>query len=182
MSFKVRESFIPGCFEIIFTPFNDKRGSFVKTFHHEIFKEFHVDVNVAEEFFTYSKKNVFRGLHFQIPPMELSKIIYCVSGSVKDYVVDLRTGSPTYGKWCSFNLDEEKPLALFIPPGLAHGFYVNSNHSIMQYRVSKIYDPEHDKGISYTTFDFAKDIVDPILSEKDSRLITIDQFESPFKF
>jgi dTDP-4-dehydrorhamnose 3,5-epimerase len=182
MSFKVRESFIPGCFEIIFTPFNDARGSFIKTFHSDIFKELNVEVHVAEEFFTYSKKNVFRGLHFQVPPMDLSKIIYCVSGSVKDFVVDLRVGSPTYGKWTCFELNEEKPLAIYIPPGLAHGFYVNSSQSIMQYKVSKAYDPDCDKGISYTTFDFAKDIIDPVISEKDSRLITMDQFESPFIF
>lgn len=182
MSCKVRESFIPGCFEIIFTPFNDARGSFIKTFHNEIFKELNVNINVAEEFFTYSKKNVFRGLHFQVPPMELSKVIYCVSGSVRDFVVDLRVGSPTYGQWAGFDLNEESPSAVFIPPGLAHGFYVTSEKAIVQYKVSKLYDPASDTGISYTTFDFAKEIVDPVISEKDSKLVSIDEFVSPFKF
>lgn len=182
MSFKVIQSKIPGCFEITFNQMKDNRGSFTKTFHEHLFKELHINMDVAEEYFTHSVKNVFRGLHFQLPPMDLDKMVYCVSGKVTDFVVDLRVGSPTYGDWVSFELDGDKPSAVFVPVGLAHGFHVKSDSAMMQYKVSNVYDSKCDAGISYTSFDFAKSIVDPIISERDLKFVTLEQFENPFKF
>lgn len=182
MDFKKIQSKIPGCFEIIFNQIKDKRGSFTKTFHETLYKELDVKIELAEEYFTHSQKNVFRGLHFQLPPKALDKMVYCAFGKVTDFVVDLRIGSPSYGEWVSFDLDSDKPSAVFVPEGLAHGFYVKSDFAIMQYKVSKVYDPLFDAGISYSTFDFSKNINDPIISDRDLHFETIEQFENPFKF
>lgn len=182
MNLNIVKTEIPGCFELIFDPLKDSRGSFVKTFHTEVFKQLNIKIHVAEEFFTYSVKNTFRGLHFQVPPMALEKIVYCLSGKVTNFVVDLRVGSPTYTKCLSFDLEGDLASAIFIPPGVAHGFYVKSDHAIMYYKASQTYAPTCDTGISYTTFDFAKQIINPIMSERDLKFVTIDQFESPFKF
>ena len=139
-------------------------------------------MNLKEEYFTFSSKNVFRGLHFQNPPKALDKIIYCVSGRVTDYVVDLRTGSPTFGEYASFELDGENPRAVFAPVGLAHGFYVKSEHAVMQYKVSEVYDPACDTGISYTSFAFSKDIVNPVISDRDKEFVSFKEYKSPFTF
>ena len=151
------------CFEIIFNQIKDKRGSFTKTFHESVYQELNLKIDIVEEYFTYSHKNVFRGLHFQLPPKDLDKMVYCVHGKVTDFVVDLRIGSPYYGEWLSFELDSEKPSAVFVPKGLAHGFYVKSDDAIMQYKVSEIYDPLFDSGISYSTFEFSENIINPII-------------------
>lgn len=137
-------------------------------------------MEVNEEYFTYSAKNVFRGLHFQLPPKAIDKFVYCVLGKVDDYVVDLRKKSPTYGKYLQFELDAEKPKALFVPVGLAHGFYVKSESAVMQYKVSRVFDKDCDTGISYKSFPFSKDIINPILSDRDKQFIAFEQFETPF--
>lgn len=180
MNFKVIPTEILGCFEIEFTRLNDIRGNFTKTFNVNLYKQLGIEMHVDEEYFTYPVKNVFRGLHFQIPPKTIDKIVYCVMGQVNDYVVDLRKDSPTYGKYLCFELDGEKPKALFVPVGLAHGFYVKSENALMQYKVSRGFDKDCDTGISYTSFDFAKDIVNPILSDRDKQFISFEQFETPF--
>jgi dTDP-4-dehydrorhamnose 3,5-epimerase len=182
MSFKIIHTKIPGCFQIIFNKIEDSRGGFVKTFHIHSFKQLGIDMTTSEEYFTYSVKNVFRGLHFQLPPMDLDKIVCCLSGSVTDFVVDLRKGSPTYKQWLKFELDGHKPSAVFVPLGLAHGFHVKSNNAIMHYKVSKTYDVKYDTGISYKSFEFAEEIVNPIISERDSKFALLEEFDNPFKF
>lgn len=177
---QVIKSKIEGCFEIIFNDLKDKRGGFIKTFHEDIFKELNIDLKVTEEYFTYSTKNVFRGLHFQIPPMALDKVVFCVSGRVTDYVVDIRKNSPTYGQYLAFDLDGQKPKAIFMGKGLAHGFYVKSDFAMMQYKTSAVYDAKCDAGISYKSFDFAEDIVTPVISDRDAAFVTLDQFNNPF--
>lgn len=177
---QIIKSQIDGCFEIIFNDLKDKRGGFIKTYHQEIFSELGLNFILAEEYFTYSTKNVFRGLHFQIPPMALDKLVFCVSGQVTDYVVDIRKNSPTYGKYMAYNLDGNTPKAIFMGKGLAHGFYVKSDFAMMQYKTSAVYDAKCDAGISYTSFDFAKDIINPIISDRDAAFLTLDKFNNPF--
>ena len=182
MSFKIIPSIIPDCFEIKFSRIIDNRGHFTKTFNVELFKELNIKMECAEEYFTYSDCNVFRGLHFQTPPKAIDKIVFCVNGNVNDFVVDIRKESPTYGEYVSFELNEETPKAIFVPKGLAHGFHVLSKSALMQYKVSDVFDKECDAGISYKTFPFAKNIVNPILSERDNKFVTFEEFNSPFIF
>lgn len=180
--FKRIESKIPGCFEIVFKKIDDKRGSFTKSYHEDLFKSIQAEFKVKEEYFTVSQKHVFRGLHFQNPPKALDKLVFCVSGKVTDYIVDLRKGSPAYGQWISFELDGAIPKAVFAPIGVAHGFYVHSDQAVLQYKVSEVYDADCDAGISYNSFSFAKDLTNPIISERDAAFVDFDQYQSPFKY
>lgn len=180
MSFKITPSKLDGCFEIEFNKLKDNRGHFTKTFNVELFEQLGVNMPIEEEYFTFSTKNVFRGLHFQIPPKAIDKIVYCVNGRVNDYVVDLRKNSPTFGQYVCFELDGETPKAVFVPVGFAHGFYVLSDSALMQYKVSKVFDKDCDTGIAYSSFEFAKAIVNPIISDRDKTFVSFNEFNSPF--
>ena len=125
MKLQLNPSKIPGCYEIQPAVFKDERGHFVKVFHEDTFKRHHLETDFTEEYYSVSLKNVLRGLHFQLPPKDHTKMVYCVEGEVIDVVVDLRIGSPTYGEFELFQLSAEKANIIYIPPGLAHGFWVN---------------------------------------------------------
>ncbi len=182
MMFKKAETSIPGCFEIIYKKLGDNRGSFTKTFHEGFFKDLGIQMHVGEEFFSTSAKGVFRGMHFQLPPHAVAKIVYCVKGSVLDFVVDLRKGAPTFGKHLTFQLDDQNPRAIFIPEGLAHGFYVTSEIAVMNYKSSGVYDGPTDSGISYKSFTFAEQITDPIISDRDKNFTSFEDFNNPFTY
>lgn len=179
---EINKTKIPGCYQINPFVFRDERGSFVKTFHAEIFKEYQLDTNFAEEYYSVSHHNVLRGLHFQLPPREHTKMVYCVQGKVIDAVVDLRVGSPTYGKFETFELSAEKANIIYIPPGLAHGFYVTSETAIIVYKVSTVYAPEQDTGILWNSVDIPWQTEEPILSHRDSNFVAFADFDSPFEY
>jgi len=171
---------IEGCSVIHTKMIIDRRGSFVKTFHKNVFSGLGLETSFSEEFYSVSKRGVLRGLHFQVPPQECVKLVYCVEGCVFDAVVDLRKNSRTYGKYEVFELDAEKANMLYIPPGLAHGFYVLSEQAIMVYKVSTVYSPEHDTGILWNSVGIPWPDNTPIISERDNRFIEFKQFKSPF--
>jgi dTDP-4-dehydrorhamnose 3,5-epimerase len=171
---------IPGCFELIPKIFEDERGSFTKTFHHEIFKDCGLNTNYTEEYFSRSKQGVIRGLHFQLPPEECIKIVYCIDGEVMDVVVDLRIGSPTYGKYEMFNLNDRVANIIYIPIGLAHGFYTKSKTATVMYKVSKSYSPDCDTGIYWDSAEIPWPTKTPIISTRDSEFMSLDNFQSPF--
>lgn len=121
-------------------------------------------------------------MHFQIPPADHEKIVYCNIGTITDYVFDLRIGSPTYGQYDAFELDGEKPKLVYIPKGLAHGFFVHSALAVLQYKVSTVYDLKCDTGILYSSLPFADDIRNPIISDRDKEFVSLKDFKSPFKY
>jgi len=131
-----------GCFELSPDVYNDNRGLFVKTFQKNIFRDFGLEFDFEEEYYSCSKKGVLRGLHFQLPPHEHSKLVYCIEGNVFDAVVDLRINSMTYGEYVTVELSAKKANMLYVPPGLAHGFYVLSKRATMVYKVSTVYSPK----------------------------------------
>jgi len=182
MQIDLKHSKIPSCFEIIPEVFKDERGTFVKTFHEGVFKKNSLETNFAEEYYSFSCKGVLRGLHFQLPPVEHVKLVYCVSGKVLDAVVDLRVGSPTYGEFETFELSAEKANMIYIPKGLAHGFYVLSESAIMMYKVTTVYSPEHDTGILWNSVGIPWPDEKPIISKRDSEFIAFKDFKSPFVY
>jgi dTDP-4-dehydrorhamnose 3,5-epimerase len=177
---EIKQSKLQGCLEIYLNQAIDKRGSFIKTFHQEIFKEHNIQMHVAEEYFSNSTKNVFRGMHFQLPPMDHEKMVMCIKGSVTDYVVDLRKTSETYGEFTSFQLSEDTPQIIYIPKGMAHGFYVHSEDAILHYKVSTVYNEIYDAGIKFTSFPFAAEINNPIISDRDLNFPDFNVFKTPF--
>jgi dTDP-4-dehydrorhamnose 3,5-epimerase len=179
---EIRETTIPNCYEIRPRILKDIRGCFVKTFHQEVFKQYQLETTFTEEYYSISYQSVLRGLHFQLPPHEHTKMVYCVQGQVMDAVVDLRVGSPTYGKFETFDLSAEKANIIYIPPGLAHGFYVLSETAIMLYKVSTVYAAEYDTGIHWDSVGIPWQTLDPIVSERDKSFKSFSNFQSPFTY
>lgn len=180
MKVEIKETKIPGCYELIPRIVGDERGVFVKTFHKEVFAQFSMETHFAEEYYSSSVKGVLRGLHFQTPPHDHVKIVYCVEGEVFDAVVDMRKGSPTYGEFIIFSLSSKKANMLYIPKGVAHGFYVISNTATLMYKVTTQYSPEHDTGILWSSVDIPWPDKEPIISVRDRSFVKFADFNSPF--
>ena len=160
----------------------DERGCFVKTYHDGKFKELGLRTDWREEYYSVSAEGVLRGMHFQIPPADYTKLAYCVAGEVLDVVVDLRLGSRTFGRCASFLLSATDGDSVYIPSGLAHGFVSLRNKSVMQYKVTTVHSPEHDAGIQWDSLPFDWPIHDPILSNRDTRHPRLADFQSPFVY
>jgi dTDP-4-dehydrorhamnose 3,5-epimerase len=180
MQMSFRETGITGCYEITPKRLDDERGLFVKTFHHDLFKEHGLNTDWREEYFSVSRRRVLRGLHFQLPPHDHDKLVYCTAGTVLDAAVDLRKGSPGYGSHLLLELSAEKGNMLYLPRGLAHGFYVLSDRATMLYKVSSVYAPEYDAGIAWNSLGIAWPDPDPILSRRDSSFPNFAEFLSPY--
>lgn len=133
-----------------------------------------------------SSYGVMRGLHFQLPPFTQSKLVRCVKGKVLDVAVDIRKGSPTFGKHVSVELSEDNHRQFFVPRGFAHGFAVLSETAVFQYKCDNFYAPQSDGGISILDDSLGIDWKLPtdkvILSEKDTKHPLLKDFDSPFKY
>ena len=147
-----------------------------------MFSSHNLNFQFAEEYYSVSSRRVLRGLHFQLPPHDYAKLVYCVTGEVYDVLVDLRMGSPMYGKYQSFILNDSKRNTLYLPKGIAHGFCVLSESAVMVYSVSANYSEQHDAGICWDSFDIPWPEKNPILSERDKKFVLFKEFQSPFKY
>lgn len=182
MKFTMKESKIAGCYELTPHVFEDARGRFIKTYHSNAFTEVGLEADYREEYYSVSRKGVLRGLHFQLPPHDHTKLVYCVEGEVMDVVVDLRVNSPTYGQYEAFELNSLKSNMIYIPSGLAHGFLTLSERAILLYKVTTEYHADSDSGIRWDSVGIRWPIhQEPIISERDRSLISLDQFHSPFR-
>lgn len=166
--------------------FRDARGYFFESFSQREFSEKVRAVNFVQDNESRSTCGVLRGLHFQRPPHAQSKLVRCVRGAVLDVAVDIRRGSPTYGRHVAVELTEDNHLQLFIPRGFAHGFAVLSAEAVFQYKCDNYYAPEADGGISIRDASLGIDWRIPeekiILSEKDTRHPLLRDFVSPFEY
>ncbi len=145
----------------------DERGIFIKTFNSDLFFENNLQTVWNEEYYSISKKDVIRGMHFQTPPHDHDKIVYCSAGSILDVIVDIREKSDTYKRVFSMKLSQENGTMVYIPKGCAHGFLSLENQTIVNYKVSTVYNPEADKGILWSSIDFDWNAANPILSNRD---------------
>jgi len=171
---------IDGLFEILPIKFKDDRGVFVKEYHKDIYITEGLEFDLAEQYFSISQKNVIRGMHFQIPPYDHTKIVYCIYGAILDVLLDLRKTSPTYGKCTSVVLNSDLFNAVYIPKGFAHGFCSLIENSTMVYNVSTIYNPDSDCGLRFDSFGFKWPVESPIINTRDSSFIDLEDFVSPF--
>lgn len=179
---ELKRTSIQGCYELFPVVHSDSRGSFVKTFHREVFATHHLNTVFPEEYYSTSQRGVLRGMHFQRPPHDHTKIVYCVAGRVMDFVVDIRVGSPTYGMYVGFDLNASVANMIYIPSGLAHGFYVVSDQATLIYKVSTVYAPESDSGVLWSSLGISWPTKTPLVSDRDSKFIPLDDFSSPFIF
>lgn len=179
---KILDTKIPGVYSIEAFNFHDERGSFIKTFHKTTFLEKGMDVVFDESFYSISKKDVIRGMHFQIPPEDHSKLIYVPHGAITDVVLDIRKGSPTYGEYCSFELSADNHMMVYIPKGCAHGFISRQDGSCTVYLQSTMRSAECETGIKADSFGMEWGASQPIISTRDQAFMTLKDFNSPFIF
>ena len=174
---------IPGCFEVTSQRMTDLRVSFTKIFHAERFVDAGLPERFGEWYHTFSTQHVLRGLHFQTPPVPQGKLVFCLAGAVLDVGVDIRVGSPTYGEHVAVELTAEEGNGLYLPPGLAHGYYVTSAEgAAMVYGATNVYSPEHDGGISWDSAGVCWPSAEPVLSERDMMLPSLADYDSPFVY
>ncbi len=164
----------------------DDRGYFFESFNAREFAEkTGLNITFVQDNESKSRYGVLRGLHFQLPPYTQSKLVRVVKGRVLDIAVDIRKGSPTYGKWVSCELTEDNHRQFFVPKGMAHGFCVLSEEAVFQYKCDDFYHPEAEGGIAWDDPDIAVQWPIPAedisLSERDKHHPSFKEFISPFE-
>ena len=166
------------------TVFYDDRGFFMEAYKKSEFEKVGIDTDFVQDNHSKSIKGVLRGLHYQIEPRSQGKLVRCVKGKIFDVAVDIRIGSPTFGKWVGVELSEENKFILWIPRGFAHGFLTLSEEAEIIYKISgSEYSPEHDRSIRWNDPDINIDWpIDgrPILSEKDRKAPLLKDAEINF--
>ena len=175
---------IEGLFIIEPKVFKDARGYFFESFSQRDFEEKIGPIKFVQDNESMSSYGVMRGRHFQRPPYTQSKLVRCVKGAVLDVAVDIRKGSPTYGKHVAVELTEDNHRQFFISKGFAHGFAVLSETAIFQYKCDNFYAPQADGGISILddslNIDWRIPTEKALLSEKDTKHPLLKDFDSPF--
>lgn len=177
---------IPGL--LIFEPrvFEDSRGYFFESYNENIFCQAGIDIRWVQDNQSTSDYGVIRGLHYQLSPHAQSKLIRVLKGKILDVVVDIRKGSPTYGKSFTVKLSAKNKKQLFIPAGFAHGFSVLSEKAEVMYKCDVFYNKESEAGIIYNDpelgIDWQIPVEQAIISEKDQKLPLLKNCNSNFVF
>jgi dTDP-4-dehydrorhamnose 3,5-epimerase len=161
---------------------NDDRGYFFESYHYETLKKTGIEDIFVQDNQSCSKKNVIRGLHFQVPPFAQAKLVRVIKGAALDVAVDLRKNSPTYGHHFSVILNDENQWQFYIPVGFAHGFAALEDHTIFAYKCSHFYHKNSERSILYNDKDLniSWNIDNPIVADKDLQAIHFKDFISPF--
>ncbi len=166
--------------------FKDDRGYFFESFSQREFEEKVLKTRFVQDNESKSSYGVVRGLHFQAPPFAQSKLVRVIEGAVLDVAVDIRKGSPTFGKHVAVELTEENKRQFFVPRGFAHGFAVLSEEAIFQYKCDNYYAPQYEGSVAWNDpqlgIDWRITIDKILLSEKDKRSLPLQELDSPFAF
>ena len=175
---------IPDLFVIEPRVFGDHRGYFFESYSAEHFKKAGIHADFVQDNESFSGKGVVRGLHFQAPPKAQGKLVRVQKGRVLDVAVDIRKGSPTFGKHFSIELTGENKKMLWIPPGFAHGFATLEDDTVFLYKCTDTYSPEHEGSVLWNDPALGIDwgISDPKLSAKDEVGPLLKDFSSPFTY
>ncbi len=164
--------------------FADDRGVFRETFKNADFADAGLPTTFAQSNLSSSRQGVLRGLHFQTDPMAQGKLVSCVAGAVFDVAVDIRHGSPSFGKWIGEELSMANGRMLWIPAGFAHGFCVLEDNSVLSYSVTEVFSGAHDGGIAWNDPAIGVEwpISDPLLSDKDQALPCLGDGDPGFQY
>ena len=166
--------------------FGDSRGYFYESYSQRDFEEKVAKVSFVQDNQSFSHYGVLRGLHFQLPPYSQSKLVRVIQGRVMDVAVDIRKGSPTFGRYVTCEMSGENHRQFFIPKGFAHGFVVLSETALFQYKCDEFYHPESEGAIAWNDPDLAIEwpvkAEDIELSEKDKHHPAFKDFDSPFNY
>jgi dTDP-4-dehydrorhamnose 3,5-epimerase len=164
--------------------YEDARGYFFESYNREVFLKHGLDLNFVQDNESKSKKGVLRGMHFQHPPFAQGKLVRVMRGRVLDVAVDIRKGSPTYGKWHSVELSGENKRMYWIPAGFAHGFLTLEDDTVFFYKCTNVYNKEAEGCIRWNDPDLNIDwgLADPIVSDRDNKAPLFGEVNSLFYF
>jgi len=183
---KILSTDFPGLIIIEPKVFGDARGYFFESYNAKIMSEAGIETVFRQDNQSFSKYGVIRGLHFQLNPYSQTKLIRVIEGVIYDVALDLRKGSPTFGKWYGLELSDENKRQLYIPQGFAHGFSVLSEQATILYKCDHFYHPPSESGILYNDpaldIDWKVDASKATVSDKDMILPTFDQVETNFVY
>ncbi len=169
---KIEPSRLDGVLIIQPSVFTDPRGFFMETYHRERYYDHGIRVDFVQDNYSFSTAKTVRGLHYQYPRSQ-AKLVQVFKGAIYDVAVDVRRGSPSFGKWVGVHLSEANNRQLFIPEGFAHGFAVMSETAIFTYKCSDFYTPETERGIIWNDPELGIEwpLKDPLLSVKDQNYL-----------
>jgi dTDP-4-dehydrorhamnose 3,5-epimerase len=184
MPFLFKRLAVPDIILIEPKKFPDDRGFFMETYKHSDFASNGIREYFVQDNYSRSSRGVLRGLHYQRNPYAQGKLVQCLKGRIFDVAVDMRKGSPTFGKWAGVELSEENILMLYVPPAFAHGFIVLSETADVLYKCTKEYAPESDRGIIWNDPDINIQwpVKEPILSDKDKRHPLLKDVDNNFEY
>jgi dTDP-4-dehydrorhamnose 3,5-epimerase len=162
---------LPGVLLVVPKVFADDRGFFMETFKRSEFERAGLDLQFVQENHSRSSAGTLRGLHYQREPKAQGKLVRVVLGEIFDVAVDIRQGSPTFGRWVGVRLSAENRLSIYVPPGFAHGFCVTTAEAEVIYKTTEEYAPEHEEGIRWDdpSLGIAWPVANPTLSPRDQR-------------
>lgn len=164
--------------------FADDRGFFMETYNKERYLQSGVDGEFVQDNVSVSKKGTLRGLHYQAPPFAQGKLVQVLRGSVLDVAVDIRFGSPTFGKYVSVELSAENKKQLWIPAGFAHGFVALEDDTIFSYKCTNVYSPENDRGVLWSDTQIGIEWPFPeaelLISDKDKKQLLLKDIAQEF--
>jgi dTDP-4-dehydrorhamnose 3,5-epimerase len=181
---EVEKTFIEGLLVITPKVYSDNRGYFFESYNKKAFDSYGIVDAFLQDNESLSSKGVLRGLHFQAPPFDQGKLVRVVTGSVLDVAVDIRKGSPTYGKHYSVLLSGDNKKMFWIPPGFAHGFVALEDQTRFLYKCTNVYHQPSEGAIRWddASLDIDWQIPDPVVSEKDQAALGFSEFITPFVF
>lgn len=184
MPFRFERLEIPEVLLIEPRVFPDERGFFMETYKYSDYAARGIKDAFVQENHSRSSRRILRGLHYQKSPKDQAKLVRVVAGEVFDVAVDIRKGSPTYGKWVGVVLSGENKRILYVPPWCAHGFCVLSDMAEMVYKVTEEYAPEYEMGIIWNDSSLRIEwpVKDPILSKRDQAWPTLREADSDFVY
>jgi dTDP-4-dehydrorhamnose 3,5-epimerase len=182
MPFTFNRLSIPDVMVIEAKSFSDERGFFLEGFKESNFKANGIDTNYVQDNISHSVKNVIRGLHYQKEPKAQAKLVIPIRGEIYDVAVDLRKGSPYFGKWVGETLSDNNHKILFIPKGFAHGFCVLSEDADILYKVNEEYSSENERGILWNdpSLKINWPIENPVITQKDLELPQFNEIDNNF--
>lgn len=184
MNFDFKRLDIPEVVLVTADASTDARGFFSERYKRSVFAAAGIEDAFVQDNHSYSGKNVLRGLHYQAPPKAHSKLVSVILGEILDIAVDIRRGSPSYGRYVSAVLSGRNRRQLYLPPGFAHGFRVLSDEAHVVYKLSSEHSPEHDRGILWNDPAIGIDwgVEPPVLSERDRRQPALAAADTPFVY
>jgi len=171
---------------LIITPkvFEDERGYFLESFRKKVFSEQGLELDFVQDNISCSKKNTIRGLHYQTGEFAQGKLCQVLYGRVMDVAVDIRFGSPTFGKYITSELSDKNHELIWIPAGFAHGFSVLSDEAIFHYKCTNYYSKEHERSILFSDKDLKIDwnVINPLVSTRDLEAKAFSNIEKDFLY